>query len=165
MVRAYRGIIKEKEALEASFKVLSEMGRGDEGEETEEERGEGEGVDSGVEKSSESGEREGEKESGEREGEKEGGEEGGRQSEAESSEKETVVPEKKVGSLLCVCVCVCVCVIQIPQSLCSSCIIQHCLQLSFNSQLYNNNSSLVFQVIHLYITLYVVHNMHCYCIA
>ena len=152
MVRAYRGIIKEKEALEASFKVLSEMGRGEEGEETEEERGEGEGVDSGVEKSSESGERE---------GEKEGGEEGGRQSEAESSEKETVVPEKKVGSLLCVCVCV----IQISQSLCSSCIVQHCLQLSFNSQLYNNNSSLVFQVIHLYITLYVVHNMHCYCIA
>ena len=64
VVRAYRGIIKEKEALEASLKALSEGGRGG-----------GDGVcgesgDSGVERSSEGAVREGGEEV------EEGGEEG-----------------------------------------------------------------------------------------
>lgn len=90
VVRAYRGIIKEKEALEASLKALSQVGETEEREKT---GGEGEGVEKSPE-----GERV------EREGEKEGeGEEGGTlSSETEESEKDTSISaEKKVMKCSC----------------------------------------------------------------
>lgn len=86
VVRAYKGILKEKEALEASLKALGQV---------KEEEGEGEGGGGGgtsdAEKTSEVEEREGD-------GEGEGGEGGGRQSESEEGEHNTsaVTPEKKV---------------------------------------------------------------------
>ena len=79
VVRAYRGVIKEKEALEAGLAVLSHP-RGPEEEKEEEEREEGEDGEGDV--SLEVGE----------------GEEGETKSETEESDKDTslVVVEKKV---------------------------------------------------------------------
>lgn len=85
-MRAYKGILKEKEALEASLKALSEVEEMKEGGGGE---GEGEGDVSENDKTSEVEE--------EGEGEREGEGEGERQSETEEGEHNiSVTPEKKV---------------------------------------------------------------------
>ena len=87
-MRAYRGLIKEKEALDASLSALGQAGgtkEEKEGEKVVEEGGEGEG-----ERPDESGE-----------GETEEGEEGGVKSEAENSDKDvSLLAEKKVLTVL-----------------------------------------------------------------